>query len=68
MGSLVATVPEVLADLSGTVGDNVRRELPDSELDRPARLEQRKGPSRCAWGFRGSHGEHRAGKLAGQSL
>ena len=34
VGSLVATVPEVLADLSGAIGNNVRRELPDSYLVR----------------------------------
>ena len=34
VGSLVATVPEVLADLSGAIGDKVRRELPDSGLVR----------------------------------
>ena len=31
-GSLVLTLPEVLADLSGATGDKVRRELPDSDL------------------------------------
>ena len=31
VGSLVAAVPEMLADLSGAIGDNVRRELPDSD-------------------------------------
>ena len=34
VGSLVATVPEVLADLSGTIGDKVPRELPDFDLVR----------------------------------
>ena len=34
VGSLVATVPEVLADLSGSIGNKVRRELPDSDLVR----------------------------------
>ena len=34
VGSLVATVPEVLADLSSHTGDKVRRELPDSGLVR----------------------------------
>ena len=34
VGSLVATVPEVLADLSGAIADEVRRELSDSELVR----------------------------------
>ena len=34
VGSLVATVPEVLAYLSGAIGDKVRRELPDSDLVR----------------------------------
>ena len=34
VGSLVATVPEVLADLSGVIGNKVRRELPDSDLVR----------------------------------
>ena len=34
VGSLVATVPEVLADLSGAIGNKVRRRLPDSELVR----------------------------------
>ena len=34
VGSLVATVPEVLADLSGAIGNKVRRELPDSDLVR----------------------------------
>ena len=32
VGSLVVTVPEVLADLSGAIGDKVRRELLDSDL------------------------------------
>ena len=31
-GSLVATPPAVLADLSGSLGDKVRRNLPESEL------------------------------------
>ena len=34
IGSLVATVPEVLADLSGVIGDKARSELPDSDLVR----------------------------------
>ena len=34
VGSLVATVPEVLADLSGAVIGQVRRELPGSDLVR----------------------------------
>ena len=34
VGSFVATVPEVLADLSGAIGNKVRRELPDSDLVR----------------------------------
>ena len=34
VGSLVATMPEVLADLSGAIGDRVRRELPDSDVVR----------------------------------
>ena len=34
VGSMVATVPEVLADLSGTIGEKVRRGLPDSDLVR----------------------------------
>ena len=34
VGSLVATVPEVLADLSGAIGDKARTELPDSDLAR----------------------------------
>ena len=34
VGSLVMTMPEVLADLSGAIGDKVRRELPDSDLVR----------------------------------
>ena len=34
VGSLVAMVPEVLADLSGAIGNKVRRELPDSDLVR----------------------------------
>ena len=34
VGSLVATVPEVLADLSGAIGNKVRREPPDSDLVR----------------------------------
>ena len=32
IGSFVGTVPEVLADLSGLLGEQVRRELPDSDL------------------------------------
>ena len=31
-GSLVATLPAVLADLSGSLGGKVRRNLPESEL------------------------------------
>ena len=31
---MVATVPEALAVLSGTIGENVRRGLPDSDLVR----------------------------------
>ena len=31
-GSLVATLPAVLADFSGSLGEKVRRNLPDSEL------------------------------------
>ena len=34
MGSLVATVTEVLPGLSGATGDKVWRELPDSDLVR----------------------------------
>ena len=34
VGSLVATVPEVFADLSGAIGNKVRRELSDSDLVR----------------------------------
>ena len=34
VGSSVATVPEVLADLSGAKGNKVRRQLPDSDLVR----------------------------------
>ena len=34
VGSLVATVPEVLADLSGAIGNKARRVLPDSDLVR----------------------------------
>ena len=34
VGSLVATVPEVLAGLSGAIRDKARRELPDSDLVR----------------------------------
>ena len=34
VGSLVATVPEVLTDLSGAIGNKVRRKLPDSDLVR----------------------------------
>ena len=34
LGSLVAAVPEVLADLSGAIGNKVRRKLPDSDLVR----------------------------------
>ena len=63
IGSLVATVPEVLGDMSEAIGDKIRKELPDSDLVRRI-FEQRQGPPRCAWGY----GEHRAGKLAGQSL
>ena len=32
VGSLVATLPAVLADLSGSLGGKVRRYLPESEL------------------------------------
>ena len=32
VGSLVATVPEVLADLFGAIGNNIRGELPYSDL------------------------------------
>ena len=34
VGSLVATVPEALADLPGAIGDKVRWELLDSDLFR----------------------------------
>ena len=34
VGSMVAAVTEMLADLSGTIGEKVRRELPDSDLVR----------------------------------
>ena len=34
VGSVVATLPEVLADLPCTIGDKVRRGLPDSDLVR----------------------------------
>ena len=34
IGSLVATVPDVLADLSSPLGENFRRELPNSDLVR----------------------------------
>ena len=34
VGSLVATVPDVLADLSGAIENKIRRELPDSDLVR----------------------------------
>ena len=34
VGSMVATVPGVLADVLGAVGENVRRGLPDSDLTR----------------------------------
>ena len=34
IGSMVATVPEVLADLSGAIGEKVRRGLLDSDLVR----------------------------------
>ena len=34
VGRLVAVVAEVLPDLSGAIGDKVRRELPDSDLVR----------------------------------
>ena len=34
VGSLVATIPEVLADLSGAIRDNVRRALPASDVVR----------------------------------
>ena len=45
VGSLVVTVPEVLADLSGAIGNKVRRELPDSDLVRRFYLEQRQRPA-----------------------
>ena len=32
VGSMVATVPGVLADLSGTIGEKVWRRIPDSDL------------------------------------
>ena len=34
VGSMVAMVPEVLADLSGTIGEKIRGGLPDSDLVR----------------------------------
>ena len=34
VGGMVATVPEVLADLSGIIQEEVRRGLPDSDLAR----------------------------------
>ena len=67
VGSLVATVPEVLADSSGGIVDNVQRELLDYDLVRGA-FGLASGTCAMCMGFRGGHGEHRAGKLAGQSL
>ena len=32
IGSLVAMLPAVLADLSGSLGEKIRRNLPESEL------------------------------------
>ena len=68
---MLATVPEVLADLSGIKGEKsgggFRTRL--SGLgSRPPHLEERQGPPRRAQGFGGSGGEHRVGKRAGQSL
>ena len=58
---------EVLADLSGAIGNKVRRELPNTDLVR--RIWNSIKDLRDMHGvFRGGHGEHRAGKLAGQSL
>ena len=63
VGSMMVTVPEILADLSGIVGEKVRRGLPDSDLNRRI-FEELQGPPWHARGFGRSHGEHRAGKLA----
>ena len=41
VGSMVATVPEVLADLSGAIGEIVWRGLPDSDLVRRIRKSVR---------------------------
>ena len=49
VGSLVATVPEVLADLSGAIGNKARRELPESDLVR--RIWNRVGTSAMCMGF-----------------
>ena len=70
VGSLVATVPEVLGDLSGAIGNKVRRGLPDSDLVQRIwnSVRDLRDVHGVLWGFRGGHGEHRAGKLAGQSL
>ena len=63
VGSMMATVPEVLANLSGNIGEKARRGFPSRTSSAAFG-----GPPRRALGFGGSHGEHRAGKLAGQSL
>ena len=39
IGSLVATLPEGLADLSGPLGERVRRELPNTNLARRINME-----------------------------
>ena len=50
VGSIVATVPKVLADLSGIVGEKIRRGLPNSYLVR--RIGGAPGTSATCTGFR----------------
>ena len=51
IGSLVATVPEILADLSGPLREKVRRELPYSDLVRAA-YEVASGTFATSMGYR----------------
>ena len=50
VGSLVATVSEALADMSGAIGDKVRRDLPDSDLV-PGAFGTASGTSAMFMGF-----------------
>ena len=64
MGSLVARVPEVLADLSGPLRGKVRRVLPISDLVQRIWSSIRDLRDMSQWGIGGGNGERGLGKLA----